>query len=228
MANVPHVFEVFPEDEQRNIELIGRLTLEQLKAATAARDTEAGEETLVTRDAHAKGHACVSAQFIVDDALPLEIPPVGLFRQTGHAFDALIRFSSGSGTPRSDRRPDGRGIAVKVLGVEGPKALDAERLAESDDRTAQDFLMIGFTEFFVRNAREYVAFTEDSGRFFKAHPRALWIGLRTAGLPVGSPELAHSGDRAPTLYQRQRAPLVYDLDTRNKSPYCRKIGDAWG
>jgi hypothetical protein len=78
------------------------------------------------------------------DNLPAELR-VGVFKAP-RTFDAWIRFSNGNEKPQPDRIGDGRGMAVKLLGV-----------TESASGT-QDFLMINAPRFFVRDAADYVDF----------------------------------------------------------------------
>jgi hypothetical protein len=103
------------------------------------------------RDAHRKAHGCVQAKFTVLDKLPPKVAQ-GLFA-TPKSFNAVVRFSNGSGSAADDHNADGRGMAVKVMGVGGPKLLNDEQSAGT-----QDFIMINHPVFFVRNAPDYVAF----------------------------------------------------------------------
>jgi hypothetical protein len=96
------------------------------------------------RDAHPKAHGCVTAEFRVLDPLP-DALRVGIFAEP-RSFMARIRFSNGSETPQNDKLADGRGMAVKLLGVERSRS------------TTQDFIMINNPAFFVRNAADYVDF----------------------------------------------------------------------
>lgn len=109
------------------------------------------------RDAHAKGHACVQAEFKVKEDIPQNMK-VGLFERE-HTYQAIVRFSNGSGKPGSDASPDGRGMAIKVLGVTGPKILEDESTA-----TTQDFLLINYPVFFVKNAADYIPFNRATKR----------------------------------------------------------------
>ena len=59
-------------------------------------------------------------------------------------YDAWIRFSSSSGTPQPDSKLDGRGMAIKLMGV------------SASPSTTQDFVMINNPVFMVRNAIDYV------------------------------------------------------------------------
>jgi hypothetical protein len=96
------------------------------------------------RDAHPKMHGCAQARFEVLDGLPADLRK-GLFA-TPHSYAAWVRFSNGSGTPQADAAGDGRGMAIKLMGV-----------ADSRSGT-QDVVMINAPAFFVRNALDYVDF----------------------------------------------------------------------
>lgn len=96
------------------------------------------------RDAHPKMHGCAAARFEVLDGLPADLRK-GLFA-TPHTYAAWVRFSNGSGTPQGDEAGDGRGMAVKLMGVAGSPS------------GSQDFILINSPAFFVRNAIDYVDF----------------------------------------------------------------------
>ena len=104
------------------------------------------------RGAHAKAHGCVQAEFRVLDNLPDEVR-VGIFGEA-RAYPAWIRYSNAFGKVQDDSVGDGRGMAIKLMGVE---------LSNSG---TQDFLMISHPVFFVRNAANYAEFqkalSEDS------------------------------------------------------------------
>jgi hypothetical protein len=104
------------------------------------------------RDAHRKSHGCVQATFTVLGALPPKVAQ-GLFA-TPRAYNAVVRYSNGSGQSQDDHGNDARGMAVKVTGVGGLKILSDEASAGT-----QDFLMTNHPVFFIRNAPDYAAFT---------------------------------------------------------------------
>lgn len=108
------------------------------------------------RDAHRKAHACVNATFTVLDKLPAKVAQ-GLFA-TPRSYQAVVRYSNGSGSSQDDHTNDARGMAVKVLGVSGPKLLDDEASAST-----QDFLMTNHPVFFIRNAPDYAGFMRATG-----------------------------------------------------------------
>ncbi len=107
------------------------------------------------RDAHAKAHGCVKADFSVKADIPVDLR-TGVFA-AARSFTAWIRFSNGDGKPQDDRIGDGRGMAIKLTGVDGPKLLAGEAEAKT-----QDFIMINSPAFFIRNAGDYVSFARAS------------------------------------------------------------------
>lgn len=119
------------------------------------------------RDAHAKGHGCVKAEFSVEPDIARKLK-VAVFSEA-RTYKAWIRFSNGAGTPHDDHGGDGRGMAIKLMGVTGKKLLPDEINAET-----QDFVMINYPVFFIRNVADYVPFTKlslqgNSDQFFAMH-----------------------------------------------------------
>jgi len=107
---------------------------------------------LARRGAHAKAHGCVQAEFRILDKLPEEVR-VGIFSEA-RIYPAWIRYSNAFGKVQDDLVDDGRGMAIKLMGI------------ERSDSGTQDFIMINHPVFFVRNAADYVEFqkalSEDS------------------------------------------------------------------
>lgn len=154
--------------------------IDTIKAAIRAQvQKQAEADHVAHRDAHAKAHGTVRAKFEVRADLP-EALRVGIFAAP-RAFDALIRFSNGAGCARPDLVPDGRGMAIKLLGVAGSAS------------GTQDFLMIDNPAFFVRNAADYAVFStaQPQGSFFVnfTHPRLheAAIAAAIAARPACSP-----------------------------------------
>lgn len=129
--------EVVPPGEARAMSLIVSAIEEKVRAAAIA-------DPPARRDAHPKSHGCVRAEFRVLEDLPAALS-VGLFARP-RLFEAWIRFSNGSAKPQADGVGDGRGMAIKVMGV------------EQSPSTTQDFVMINGPAFFVRDAADYVDF----------------------------------------------------------------------
>ena len=99
-------------------------------------------------DVHAKSHGCAKGEFRVLPNLPEELAQ-GLFRHP-RTYDAVVRFSNSSGQMNPDSKPDGRGMAIKVIGVAGAKLLADEKHAKT-----QDFVMIDHPVFLVGTVEHY-------------------------------------------------------------------------
>ena len=119
-------FETPEADENKNVAHIIEVMRRKLEKDYAPGSTR--------RDAHPKHTAVLQARFTVEADLPQALR-VGVFAMPG-SFDAWVRFSNASGTPQSDAVKDLRGCAIKLREVPG------QRIAESDEPTTQDFLMV--------------------------------------------------------------------------------------
>ena len=153
------------------------------------------------RDQHAKAHGCVDAEFIVRDDLPAEFA-TPLFRP-GARYPTIVRFSNGQGQPQSDRKPDGRGMSIKLRDVAGEsilRGLEPGRTPAGE----HDFLLSSFPVFFCKDVVDYSELMEavaaPSGTrrekfkrllkwivFAIRNPRQLYTFFRTALVRIGNP-----------------------------------------
>jgi len=141
----PELGEVLSPRESEIAEQIGRAIEESLR-----KEYPPGQ---VRRDAHPKAHGCVKADFHVLEGVPPRLAS-GMFLP-GKTYQAWIRFSNGSrDATRADSKGDARGMAIKVLGVEGRKLLEAE-----SESSAQDFILINHPVFFANDPARYLALT---------------------------------------------------------------------
>jgi len=102
-------------------------------------------------DVHVKSHGCAAGEFRVLPNLPPELAQ-GLFGQE-RTYAAVVRFSNSASQPQPDFIPDGRGMAIKVMDVEG------ERLAsEVSGARTQDFVMVNHPAFFAANVKDFLRF----------------------------------------------------------------------
>ena len=122
------------------------------------------------RGLHAKGQIGLEAKFTVLPDLPAHAR-VGLFASP-REFNAIVRYSNGSGARQSDAKPDVRGIAVKLLGVPGKKLIPGMESA-----TTQDFLLIRSASTPFRSADEFVPFVMAVAAPLKGLPKV----IRTLG-----------------------------------------------
>jgi hypothetical protein len=92
------------------------------------------------RQQHAKGQGFLKGELTVYDGLPEHLRQ-GIFA-TPRSYQIIVRLSTALGDIRSDRIRVPRGMAIKVLGAQGPKALP-------DDTSAnQDFLLVNHMTYF--------------------------------------------------------------------------------
>ena len=142
--------------------------------AIAAQQREVAEQTngILLRGFHAKIHAGVVAEFKVLDDLP-EPARFGVFSEP-RAFPAVVRFSNGTPRRQSDRRPEPRGIGIKLIGVPGDKLPPGNK----DDIT-QDFLATSHSvTSTVRNAQQFIAFIEAGHKGVLPLNLARAVGMR--------------------------------------------------
>ncbi len=95
-----------------------------------------------TRDAHPKHHGVVRATVDISKDIPPNLRH-GLFRAPC-SFRAYVRFSNGRPTVMlpPDAAPDVRGMAIKLLGIDGPKETP-------DEQRTHDFILASHPVFFV-------------------------------------------------------------------------------
>jgi Catalase len=86
------------------------------------------------RSTHAKSHGILEGYLEVEADLPAHLAQ-GLFAKPGR-YPVVMRFSTIPGDILDDSVSTPRGLAVKVIGVEG------ERLEGSEGDVTQDFLLI--------------------------------------------------------------------------------------
>ncbi|WP_180287417.1 catalase family protein [Puniceibacterium antarcticum] len=155
--------ETYPKADSQLGERIGATEIADAQALIETlSDTIRQEYTAggARRDAHPKAHGCVSATFKVDDDIPLPLQ-VGIFQPSAQ-YKTIIRFSNGSPNAYGDdHKGDTRGMAIKLLGVAGPKLF-----ADSGSPDAQDLILISSPYFFVNDSHGYTEFFQivDAGQ----------------------------------------------------------------
>lgn len=108
---------------------------EKLAADLGGMQQGLGKSRGLKRALHAKPNFVVRASFEVKGDLP-QTHRVGLFAEP-KTYEAVARFSNGGPAALGDKKPDVRGIGVKVLGVGGKKLIPGMESAPT-----QDFLAI--------------------------------------------------------------------------------------
>ena len=101
-----------------------------------------------TRSVHAKGHALLHAELRVHDGLPATLAQ-GMFARP-NTYRTVMRFSTIPGDVLPDEISTPRGVALKVIGVEGA------RLPDSEDATTQDFVLVNAPAFSAPTAEKFL------------------------------------------------------------------------
>jgi hypothetical protein len=171
MAGQGPQFEQVPPNEREATQKIIALLKQRLE-----REYPAGTRTL--RDAHPKQHGLVRAEFIIQPNLPEDLR-VGLFAEE-KTYPAWVRFSNMSDPPQSDITPDSRGMAIKVMGVNGEKLLEGQKEAPT-----HDFVLMSTNFFVTKGVQEFADLVQAlEGGMWKLishlvfHPRLLLLFLR--------------------------------------------------
>ncbi len=144
------------------------------------------------RDAHAKATGCVRARFSIRGDIP-ERYQHSIFSAPGHEYQAWIRFSNGDMEVQKDSKPDARGMAVKVMGVEGDKIAP-----EFTGPATHDLIMTNTPAFFHRNVMDYVEDMHylaklERTRWFisffppRLHPKQFYRAIQTVSSKIDSP-----------------------------------------
>ena len=111
----------------------------------------------VTRDQHPKSHGYVQGEFTVEGNIPEKLK-VGVFAEA-KTYPIWIRFSNGdSNRPddinfQPDTVGDIRGMAIKLMDVEGTMAFD-----NPEHPKEQDFILMNHPAFFISDIQGYIDF----------------------------------------------------------------------
>jgi catalase len=145
-ANRPLLYaddvEKIPADEADDIQRV----VQALESILARSQAKSGQ---FRADVHVKTHGYAQAELRVLPNLPDELAQ-GLFEHDG-VYPAVVRFSNSASQAQADAIPDGRGMAIKVLGVKGDTVL-----ADEQKGPTQDFVMINHPVFFARNVKDFL------------------------------------------------------------------------
>lgn len=140
---------------------------EQIQALQKQKAAERG--TAVFRGFHAKSHGCLHGRLTPLDTRPPRAR-FGIFAEGAGPMPVWVRFSNGVGWKQADDELDARGMAIKVMGVPGPKYLP-------DEASTQDFLMTNSPIPVGKDAQEFMDFAHANSKgrlpgifFLLGHP----------------------------------------------------------
>ncbi len=104
--------------------------------------------TDMLRQAETKMHGCLRGTFSILPNLDPQYQ-IGIFAEQ-KSYDAIIRFSNAATGIKNDAAKDQRGIAVKLLGVEGEKLKHDEHMEKT-----QDFIGLNYETFVSKSVKEF-------------------------------------------------------------------------
>lgn len=145
----------------------------------------------IRRGQHAKTTGCVRGVFQIRDDVPVDLRH-GVFQRPGQTFQAIVRFSNAAETIGADGRVDARGMAIKLLDVDGTPAIPG------NDNRCQDFLTVNLPVFPFATPNEYLKFFAlrtaplvgdplAAAWFALFHPRHLTRVVKNISVTVASP-----------------------------------------
>lgn len=154
-------------------------TFERLANELGALQRKRAQASIARRGLHAKSNVATRGTFEVLADVPAHAK-VGLFA-TPATYQAVIRFSNGTGAVQEDKKPDVRGIGVKLLGVGGKKIIPGMEQAPT-----QDFLAILSSAVPFRTPEEFVWVVLNATNPLTFLPKALFhLGFGRAGKLLG-------------------------------------------
>ena len=127
-------FEQVPDDESETISGL-------IQAMREIAETTFADGGHAIRSVHAKSHGLLQGEIEVLPDLPPELAQ-GAFAKPGK-MPVVMRYSTNPGDILDDKVSTPRGLAIKLIGVEG------ERLPNSDAEVTQDFVMVNAPAFMV-------------------------------------------------------------------------------
>lgn len=164
-------FEIADEDEAETRD-------ELVKTLHGISETTFKDSGHATRSVHAKSHGLLRAELRVLD----DLPPVlaqGIFAKPG-TWPVVMRLSTVPGDILDDSVSTPRGLAIKVVGVEG------ERLPDSEGAVTQDFVLVNGPAFSAPGAKKFLtvlkllALTTDKAPGLKKALSAIFRGTERA------------------------------------------------
>ncbi|MBO1019473.1 catalase family protein [Methylobacterium sp. SD274] len=168
------------------------------------------------RSVHAKAHGALRAELEVATDLSPELAQ-GLFAKPGR-YPVVMRFSTIPGDILDDSVSTPRGVAIKVLGVEG------ERLEGSEGDATQDFVLVNGPTFSAPGPKPFLATlkllakTTDRAEGLKKAASAALRGVQSA-------VVATTGSPSPTLATLGGQPETHLLGDSFYSQVPLRFGD---
>jgi hypothetical protein len=161
-------------------EQVHRDLIDTMRSITETTSKDYGH---AVRSVHAKAHGILSGELEIAGGLPAELMQ-GLFAAPGR-HRVLMRFSTNPGDILEDSVSAPRGLALKILNVEG------ERLPNSGSETTQNLILVNAPAFAAPDAKAFLgslkqlAATTDKAEWGKKLLSATLRGVESALEAVG-------------------------------------------
>jgi hypothetical protein len=150
-------FEQVPDDESETISGL-------IQAMREIAETTFADGGHAIRSVHAKSHGLLQGEIEVLPDLPPELAQ-GAFAKPGK-MPVVMRYSTNPGDILDDKVSTPRGLAIKLIGVEG------ERLPNSDAEVTQDFVMVNAPAFMVPTPKDFLKSVKLIAKTTDRAPRA--------------------------------------------------------
>ncbi|MBA1275968.1 catalase family protein [Stutzerimonas azotifigens] len=134
-------FEQIPKDEDETT----RELVETMRSIIEKTYADGGH---AIRSVHAKSHGLLEGELVVPEGLPPALAQ-GVFATPGR-HPLVMRFSTNPGDILSDKVSTPRGLAIKIIGLEG------DRLPGSEGQTTQDFVMVNAPVFVAPTPKAFL------------------------------------------------------------------------
>ena len=164
----------YSDDVEKPLEDESQIASDLVKALLSISHKTYADSHHGLRSVHAKSHALLIGDLTVVPNLPSDLAQ-GLFAKGG-SYLVVMRFSTTPGDILPDSVSTPRGLAVKILGVEG------DRLPGSENDITQDIVMVNGPAFQTSNAKAFLgnlkllAATTDKGEGLKVAASAVLQG----------------------------------------------------
>lgn len=150
-------FEQVPDDESETISGL-------IQAMREIAETTFADGGHAIRSVHAKSHGLLQGEIEVLPDLPPELAQ-GAFAKPGK-MPVVMRYSTNPGDILDDKVSTPRGLAIKLIGVEG------ERLPNSDGEVTQDFVMVNAPAFMAPTPKDFLKSVKLIAKTTDRAPRA--------------------------------------------------------
>lgn len=158
----PELNREYPEPgEAKLIEEMVKIAVERMKS----------QQGRMRRGQHAKATGCVRGVFTIRDDVADDLRH-GVFHRPNQSFQAIVRFSNSGETLDPDGSVAARGMAIKLLDVDGPPAIPGA------NHRCQDFLTVNHPVFPFATPAEYLRLFDIRATPLVGDPlAAAWLAL---------------------------------------------------